>query len=190
MQTNFQNVNPNRYQILALSGGGYRGLFSISFLEHCEDKFQSSCFSQFDLIAGTSIGALLAAGIAFEIPASDLRAAMIKHGPLIFKKSMITPVKRLVIGSPYDTAPLKNAVIDILTSDKANKRLDELDAPLLITAVNYTNGSSQLFRSRGCAGTAASPVSVVDAVLASAAAPTYFPLKKIGVNQYADGEDD
>ncbi len=177
----------NRHQILALSGGGYRGLFTASFLESCEEKFQTKCAQRFDLIAGTSIGALLAAGLALDIPATAMKSAMLKHGPLIFKQTLVTPLKRFALHSPYDSEPLKQAIFDVLTPQLAQTRLDAIDAPLLINAVNYTTGSSEIFRSRGCAGSDASEITLVDAVLASAAAPTYFPLKKIGVNQYADG---
>jgi|SRR5277367_5203912 hypothetical protein len=46
---------PKRIQVLALSGGGYRGLYGATFFEHVEKHFGCKVSSKFDLIAGTSI---------------------------------------------------------------------------------------------------------------------------------------
>ena len=142
---------------------------------------------RFDLIVGTSIGALLAAGFALGRPAADLCEAMVAHGPRIFARSPMTFPKRLFKGAPYDTKILEEAIDAVLTPDGANMRLNEIDQPLMITAVNYTQGSSTIFKSRGVAQSRASDARVKDAVLASAAAPTYFPLRKLATDQYADG---
>jgi len=176
----------SRHQILALSGGGYRGLYTACFLESCEEAFNTTCAEKFDLITGTSIGALLAAGLALGVPGRELKKAMLKHGPLIFPQNPMTFVKRLMVRAPYDTGPVRTAIADVLR-DKAKMPLNQLDTPLLIPAVNYTTGGATLYASRGVAGPAAANTSLMDAVLASAAAPTFFPLKKTGTDQFADG---
>lgn len=177
----------DRYQILALSGGGYRGLFTAEYLQRCERAFGCQIKNRFDLIAGTSIGALLSAGLALGRPAEQLRAAMEKHGPSIFQRSATTFAKRFLVASPYRTDALETAIEAVLTSDGANLPMSSIDCPLMITAVNYTTGSATIFRSRGLGAGRADNVRLKDAILASAAAPTYFPLKKINTDQYADG---
>ncbi|RWJ43121.1 CBASS cGAMP-activated phospholipase [Mesorhizobium sp.] len=181
------NEAGDRYQILALSGGGFRGLFTAEYLKRCEEAHSQRIYQRFDLIVGTSIGALLAAGFALGRPAADLCEAMVAHGPRIFARSPMTFPKRLFKGAPYDTKILEEAIDAVLTPDGANMRLNEIDQPLMIAAVNYTQGSSTIFKSRGVAQSRASDVRVKDAVLASAAAPTYFPLRKLATDQYADG---
>ncbi len=57
--------------------------------------------------------------------------------------------------------------------------LADVAGPLAICAVNFTHGRPEIFRSKGLAGAAASPVSLLDAVRASAAAPTYVPPRRI-----------
>lgn len=177
----------DRYQILALSGGGYRGLFTAEYLQRCERAFDCQIKNRFDLIAGTSIGALLSAGLALGRTAHELRAAMEKHGPAIFHRSATTFAKRLLVASPYSTDALESAIEAVLTPQGADLKMSSIDFPLMITAVNYTAGSATIFRSRGLAGGRANDVRLKDAILASAAAPTYFPLKKINTDQYADG---
>jgi patatin-like phospholipase/acyl hydrolase len=64
-------------RILCLSGGGYRGLFTAVVLEHIESQLQRTgkerLRDHFDLVAGTSIGGLLACGVAAGIAARRLR---------------------------------------------------------------------------------------------------------------------
>ena len=172
----------SRYQILALSGGGYRGLYSAFFLEACEDAFTTACSEKFDLIAGTSIGALLAAGLSLGVSAKRLKEAMLEHGPLIFEKQRLTFLNRLFLRAPYKTKPLRDAIVGVLGEQAVSTPLSELDAPLLISSVNYTTGGATILASRGAVGQAAAEVAIVDAVLASAAAPTFFPLKKTGTD--------
>jgi patatin-like phospholipase/acyl hydrolase len=179
--------NGDRYQILALSGGGFRGLFTADYLRRCEDAHQAQIHERFDLIAGTSIGALIASGLALGRPALELCTAMKTYGPQIFARSMITFPKRLMRASPYSTTVLEQAIDAVLTPEGAARPLSDVGHPLMITAVNYTRGTSVIFRSLGLAGARASNISVKQAILASAAAPTFFPLRKIETDQFADG---
>ena len=63
-----------RRQVLALGGGGFRGLYSALFLKHSEEHFKCKIRDRFALLTGTSIGALIAAGLAMGVSAADLAA--------------------------------------------------------------------------------------------------------------------
>lgn len=65
-------MTSRNFQILALSGGGYRGLYTATILAELERELGGPIARHFDLIAGTSIGGILALAIANEIPASSL----------------------------------------------------------------------------------------------------------------------
>ncbi len=176
-----------RFQTLALSGGGYRGLFTAKFIASCEAEFKAKCADRFDLIAGTSIGALLAAGLAASVPATTLASIMEDYGPRIFRSNIFTGAKRFLFAAPYSPDPILEAVHKALGRDVAKQPLNQFEAPLVITAVNYSTGQSKVFRSKGVAGRSASDVKIEDAILASAAAPTFFPTRKIGPSEYIDG---
>lgn len=180
-------TSPKRFQVLALSGGGYRGLFGAEFLTACEMEYAAQCSVRFDVIAGTSIGALLAAGLSASISASVLSEAMQEHGPKIFNRKLTTSAKRIFIAAPYETMPVRDAIRDTLGKELAATLLSEWDAPLVITAVNYSTSETCVFRSKGVAGHAADEIAIEDAILASAAAPTFFPTMKIGPAEYIDG---
>jgi patatin-like phospholipase/acyl hydrolase len=62
------------YHVLALSGGGYRGLYTATVLAELETALGRPIACHFDLICGTSAGGMLALGLAAEIPAHELKA--------------------------------------------------------------------------------------------------------------------
>ncbi|WP_338104642.1 patatin-like phospholipase family protein [Pseudomonas taiwanensis] len=71
---------PHTYHVLALSGGGYRGLYTATILAEIEQALGRPIASHFDLICGTSAGGLLALGLASEIPALELKALFEDQG--------------------------------------------------------------------------------------------------------------
>ena len=73
------------YRILALSGGGYRGLFTAALLVELEAN-GGPLATRFDLIAGTSIGSILAGAIALGASAADCLQGMLDHGARIFPR--------------------------------------------------------------------------------------------------------
>ncbi|MEL7519041.1 MAG: CBASS cGAMP-activated phospholipase [Pseudomonadota bacterium] len=176
-----------RFQVLALSGGGYRGLYSASVLATCEAQFKTQVKDRFDLIAGTSIGALLSAALACGVPAKTVVEKFMHHGPKIFPKSKLKDAARLAVRAPYDREPLEAAIDDTIGQAQAGASLRDLKARLLIISVNATTGAPALFTSGGLSGAAASPIPLRDAILASAAAPSFFPVKKIGTDDHIDG---
>lgn len=61
----------SKRRILSIDGGGIKGLYPASFLEGLMEMnaaWDRPLWSYFDLIAGTSTGAILAAGIAADVP--------------------------------------------------------------------------------------------------------------------------
>lgn len=177
-----------RPQILALSGGGFRGLYIATFLAQVEAHYNRRISTHFDLLTGTSIGGLVAAGLALDIPAATIACKIKTHGPKIFRRiPAYTELKRKFFSAPYSTEALAKAVIDALGEANANRSMAEIDKPLAINAINYTHDRPETFRSKGLAQNNASTVSVLNAVLASAAAPTYFPPKTIGTDTFIDG---
>ncbi len=182
-----EQVPSRRRQVLALSGGGYRGLFSASVLAHCETHYRAACADRFDLIAGTSISALLAAGLACGKSAGDLADLFHKHGKTIFPKSRVRDASRAAFRAPYAREPVEAAIVEALGRERADTPLREIRPRLLITAVNYTTGEPAIFRSGGLDPKASPDVTLMQAITASAAAPSFFPVRKIGSDDYIDG---
>ncbi|GEO39414.1 patatin [Skermanella aerolata] len=168
---------------LSLSGGGVRGLFTARILTAFEEAANAPAAERFDLIGGTSIGGIIAIGLAAGIPAAAIHAAIADNAPSIFKKRFH---RFGLFTALYPKPPLRKAIRAIL-GDHADRRLSELPVPVLVTAVDHTNGSSHLFRSLGLAEKDADDVTLMDAALATSAAPTLFPPHRIGDRVYVDG---
>lgn len=72
------------FQILCLSGGGFLGLYTASVLRRLEEEFGAPIGQCFDLIAGTSVGGIIALGLAAHKSAGEIEAAFLEHGARIF----------------------------------------------------------------------------------------------------------
>ncbi len=109
-----------RFQILSLSGGGYLGLYTISVLADLEDRIGAPLASRFDLIAGTSVGGIIAIGIAGEVPAARIKETFERDGPRIFSErkppstaiGKLADVFRSLLSPKYDPGPLRGTIAE------------------------------------------------------------------------------
>ena len=184
-------VRQGRVNILALSGGGYRGLFSAAVLARLERDLRGPVHKCFDFIAGTSIGGIVACALAIGISADAVLKAITDNGEKIFgKPGQVRRSGRAVrslFTSKYSSAPLENVVRSILGPANENRLLSEVDFPLLLPTVSYSAAAPMLLRSKGLAGPKASVVTLTDAAMATAAAPTYFPARLVNNELLIDG---
>jgi len=74
----------NRFQVLSLSGGGYRGLYTAAVLAAIENHSKQPVGSFFEIIAGTSIGGIIALAAAFEVEMAKVLQIFKDAGPSIF----------------------------------------------------------------------------------------------------------
>ncbi|MGE0698859.1 MAG: patatin-like phospholipase family protein [Hyphomicrobiaceae bacterium] len=82
---------PGKKRILTLDGGGVRGIVSIAFLAEMERQLRDATGNPhlvladvFDLIAGTSVGSMLATMLALGKPMSEVEAGFRELAPKIF----------------------------------------------------------------------------------------------------------
>ena len=177
-------VRPLR--VLALSGGGYRGLFTCEVLIRLETELKRPIGEVVDLTIGTSVGALIAAGIAHGVPAVAIADAFRSFGPQIFPASGFNKLCQLAFKSPYRAEPLA-AAIDHVLRPSASLIMKEFTANLAITAVSQTASEARIYTSGQFASAGRSDLSIKEAILASAAAPTYFPPRRPGAETLVDG---
>ncbi|MGD0745219.1 MAG: patatin-like phospholipase family protein [Verrucomicrobiota bacterium] len=84
-------------RILALDGGGIRGVFTLQILARIEDLFRQEqnkpglvLGDVFDLIAGTSTGAIIAALLSWGFPVDEIEALYEDHSPEMFARGSWT----------------------------------------------------------------------------------------------------
>ena len=140
--------SPGPKKILALSGGGTRGIVSIAFLEQIEkilaDKYGTNDFrlsDHFDLIGGTSVGSLIGTQLALGHSVADIKERFLHWSPKIFRR----PWLRIVGLHPkFDARQLAKRIREVagdetLASEKLQtglaiviKRLDT-GSPWIVT---------------------------------------------------------
>lgn len=169
---------PATRRLLCLSGGGFRGLFSAIVLEHMEARLKlaglGALRNHFDLIAGTSIGGLLACGLAAGVPARHLRETLEEHGAAVFTPQAFGKLRQALHSSLY-SADVLSRVIERTLGPSAKSTLQDIDKALVVPAVSWITGEAVLYESAGMAGSQAAAVPLLDVCLATSAAPTYFP---------------
>src|SRR5580704_9873175 len=80
-------------RILALDGGGVRGIFALQVLARIEQLFREEHSKPdlvledvFDMFAGTSTGAIIAACLAWRMPVAAIERLYLEHGKEMFAK--------------------------------------------------------------------------------------------------------
>src|SRR4051812_9892563 len=80
------------YRILTLDGGGAKGFYSLGVLREIEGLLAQPLHESFDLVFGTSTGAIIAALIALGYPVVDIHALYKEHVPRIMQRK--TPAEK------------------------------------------------------------------------------------------------
>lgn len=89
-----------KHRILSIDGGGIKGVFPIAFLAEIESALSlDSIANYFDLIAGTSVGGIIALGLGLGLTAGTMTDFFVNEGPRIFPRHAIpTSTLRLLFG--------------------------------------------------------------------------------------------
>lgn len=180
------------FQILSLSGGGFLGLYTAAVLAELEERSGRRLNECFDLFAGTSIGGIVALGLAAGRSAVEIRDAFITNGPRIFPdrppKSKVEWFGRFLRNVPaplYKPRELSATIEQIVGADTC---MADLLRPVVVPAVNLTKGGPKVFKTGHHQRLVLDwRLKVTDVAMATSAAPTYFPAHRIGNELYADG---
>ena len=182
----------NQVRVLALAGGGFLGLYTAVVLEGLEARIGGPLGRRFDLIAGTSIGGLLALALAYEVPMSSLVRLFVEQGPEVFSSralpdgamSRLLDLSRSVLGPKYSGEPLREA----LQAELGEKRLADALHRIVVPAVDVELCQTKIFKTPHSPASAGDgDVLAVDVAMATCAAPAYFPCVRVGSRVYADG---
>lgn len=170
-----------KHAAIAIDGGGIRGVMVTKALEALENHLGKPLGEVFELAAGTSTGSIIAAGIALNLRAADMTALYKNLAPKIFKKTWrayLWPIANYRY--PNDALRLE------LETQSQHKTMGDLwtDArkfDLVITARDLHEARTRFFKPWKPEYQA---LPIATAVLASSAAPTYFPVVE---GRFVDG---
>jgi hypothetical protein len=179
-------------RVLSLSGGGFLGLYTAVVLAGLEARVGEPLARRFDLLAGTSIGGLLALALAYEVPMERLVAMFIRQGPAVFSSrqlptgalSRLLDLSRSVMGPKYSGEALRA----ILQQELGDQRLRDARHRVIVPAVDVGRCRSKVFKTPHAGPSVGDgDCGAVEVAMAACAAPAYFPSVRIGRRVYADG---
>ena len=190
---------PGPKRILALDGGGIRGILTLQLLRRIETLVRdrtgnpSAVLSDyFDLIGGTSTGAIIASALALGWNVDRIETLYRELGESIFEPSIF---RRGLLRPKFSATPVKEA----LEREFGDVRLGgpELRTGLAVITKRLDTGSPWVLhnnpegaffnRTPGSSSTPNKEYLLRDVVRASTAAPTYFEPERIRVADDLEG---
>jgi uncharacterized protein len=167
-------------KVLAIDGGGIRGLIPALVLAEIERRTGRAAGELVDLVAGTSTGAIIACALTRPdpLPAERIAAIYVEEGPRIFDRTLL---KRITSADGYlDERYESDGLLEALRRHLGTARLADASPALLLTAYDLQRRRALLLRRDD-------DLSMVDAAHASSAAPTYFEPVRVGDATLVDG---
>ena len=162
-------------KILAIDGGGVKGVASSKFLETLELSGNFSLYDKFDMIAGTSTGGLVALYIAAKQATGSQCVELFSeiNSNRIMNKSFWDETL------PMQTSPKYDGVgkTKVITENFGNTLLGDVEKKVLVTAYDIILRRIVVFKSFGGTDCEYNP-SVIEVAEATSAAPTFFPTVK------------
>ena len=175
-------------RILAIDGGGIRGLIPALVIAELERRAGRRTFELFDMIAGTSTGGILACALCAPdpLPATEIARVYEEDGPDIFTRSVFQRIRSAegLLDEKYDDAALNRTLERFL----ADKRLADTRPDLIVPSYDTNLPGTYFFKTTKARDTPALddfPLSVV--ARATSAAPTYFEAVEAGDRALIDG---
>ena len=191
-------VGPKR--ILALDGGGLRGVLTLGMLREIEALLRARhgndthfrLSDYFDLIAGTSTGAIIAAALSLGMTVDEVHKHYMDLGKFVFKRSLL---RWGALRAKFDGDKVKKALIGVL----GERRMDSPDfrTGLLVVAKRLdtgstwpiTNNPNAKYFKRGSKATTIpnAEYPLWQVVRASTAAPYFFDPETMQIGRAAEG---
>ncbi|EGG16708.1 patatin family protein [Cavenderia fasciculata] len=172
--------------IVTMDGGGMRGIITIGILQKLKELLGTDITNDCHMMCGTSTGGLLSIARAIDLEYSYLRDFYIRLGANIFGN----PLENLFNhGTLANQVELKKELeqIQLLTGKNLSQFVQ--NKKLFVVACGKEIDSNSGFESVLIKnyGTEHQQMSVVQSLLATSAAPCYFPSVKIGTQKFIDG---
>lgn len=177
-------------RLLAIDGGGIRGLIAVEILASIEDKVGAPLARYFDYVAGTSSGAVLAACVAVGMSVDQIRRLYLEMGAAMFEGASL--FRRHL--SKYDDSHLAAALRTVFSRPDGSELTlgsAELQTLLLLVLRNSTTDSPWPLSSNPHAkyndrrlADCNLDIPLWKLVRASTAAPTYFPPQEIRMGEH------
>lgn len=174
---------PGSFKILAVDGGGIRGIIPALILAAVEEQTKRPICDLFDLIAGTSTGGIIALGLVkpdnegrVEKSARDIVRLYEDEGMVIFPQTWRQVLRMGAIrGAKYDPRGIDTT----LRKYFGDTRLKDALKPVLVPSYDIEKQTTIFFKSWRARDDPSWDFAMRQVARATSAAPTYFPPERI-----------
>lgn len=157
--------------VLSISGGGVRGLIPAHLLHHLEIQAARPVGELFDLVAGTSVGGVLALALTRPdpVPAANLPGMFLRDGEAIFRRSLWRTVAS--VGGLADERYGRDGLMAVAQYLLGGAELGDAQPLVMVTSYDIYRRQVLVMKSWRPEW---QRLGMREAALASTAAPTYF----------------
>jgi patatin-like phospholipase/acyl hydrolase len=189
----------DRFRILAVDGGGIRGLIAAQVIARLEQMVTERAGSErriadcFHMVCGTSTGGLLALGLTVPDPEDPTRPKLsgerltdlyVAEGPGIFGDRL---QKLLSLGGWISPKHSPGGLEEALKERFGQTRLRDALREVVVTAYDMHEPGPHFFKRWRARESEDRDASMVDVGMATSAAPTYFPSHEVAQRALVDG---
>jgi len=180
------------FRVLSLDGGGMRGIYTGAFLARLTDQFARirgepalDLGRSFDLITGTSTGAIVGCALAVGRPMTEIVGLYREHGPKIFPHRLTgkrSAIYRASQGDRFVRAgdlALRQALTAVLGDVTMLDVFEGRGISLSVPTVLMSEHRAWVFKKTPKSGVRDDRYPLVDVCMASSAAPIYRSLAAI-----------
>ncbi|MEQ8905117.1 patatin-like phospholipase family protein [Ekhidna sp.] len=177
---------PPLKRILSIDGGGIRGIIPGQILVEIEQAFDVRVATDFDLVAGTSTGGILACAFLLEHPkhpnhpkfsAEEVVGLYFERGDKIFDVPFFHKIR--TAGGILDEKYPADGIEDALQDYFGDAWLKDLLKPCIITSYDIINRKGHFFGQHKAKEDPDFNFRVRDVARATSAAPTYFECEQV-----------
>jgi NTE family protein len=173
------------FKILALGGGGTKGILHIGAIKFLEEKYGNIQKQFSGGFYGCSVGSIMATCLAFGLKSEDMTRISSKFSSfsqILFEDMSVNRFKdSLNKKGLFDPKCLEDFVFKMMNEegiDLKNKKISDAPYPLFICSSNLTRKTITVFKG---------DIPILDAISASACIPLIFYPKVINNCAYIDG---
>jgi len=162
----------HRFQVLAIDGGGVRGIFAAALLAGLEEDLGRPIVEMFDLVVGTSTGGIIALGLGAGLSPAQIVDFYVTQQDSIFGNAIGWRKVRQLFVAKYRPGPLEAALRGVF----GDMLLGESRVPLVVPSYNLGENDVYLLKTPHHERLRRDhKVPMWQAAMATTAAPTFFP---------------
>ena len=163
-----------RKKILSFDGGGIRGVIAVVFLKRLEVDTGLKLIDAAEMLAGTSTGSIIAGALAAGMATDDILSFYVHKSGEIFKEEPQVDAF-LDLSAKFSSDNLYRALEEAFLAKGIDPKISlrDLKKKIVIPTVNLDDQTCDRWRTEIL--TNKTDVALIDAMMRSSAAPTYFP---------------